>query len=229
MVGGHEEGRMAAPGTGVRREGVDLPDPAVAQALSAPLRRRIFDLIAGADHPTTVGELTAALGCNHNAVRQHLARLREAGLVDETVEHRETPGRPRYLYTATVLPNPYARLSRLLLSLYAHGGTPRATGREHGRRDAAIAATPDPIDALEDDARRNGFAPRRVAKGRRVELVLDACPLAEAAVDDPRTVCALHRGLAEGLVEGIGGARVETFSALDPYAAGCRITLRRTS
>jgi hypothetical protein len=117
----------------------------------------------------------------------------------------------------------------LLLSLYAHGGTPRATGREHGRGDATLAASADPIDAVEDDARRNGFAPRRVTKGRRVELVLDACPLAEAAVDDPRTVCALHRGLAEGLVEGVGGARVERFTAYDPYTAGCRITLRRTS
>ena len=220
---------MAGPNAGRRHELVDLPDPVLAHALSAPLRRRIFDLIAGAEHPTTVGELTEKLGCNHNAVRQHLARLREAGLVEETVEDRAKPGRPRYLYRATVPPNPYARLSRLLLSLYAHGGTPRATGREHGRVDATLAASADPIDALQDDARRNGFAPRRVTKGRRVELVLDACPLAEAAVDDPRTVCALHRGLAEGLVEEIGGARVESFAAHDPYEAGCRITLRRTS
>jgi hypothetical protein len=117
----------------------------------------------------------------------------------------------------------------LLLALYSHGGTPRATGREHGRVDATLAATKDPVDALEADARRNGFAPRRVTKGRRVELVLDACPLAEAAVDDPRTVCALHRGLAEGLVEGLRGARVEAFAAHDPYDAGCRITLRRTT
>ena len=220
---------MPAPDASVRQERVDLPDPALARALSTPLRRRIFDLIAGAEHPTSVGELTEKLGCNHNAVRQHLARLREAGLVEETIEDRTTPGRPRHLYRAAVPPNPYARLSKLLLSLYAHGRTPRATGREHGRADATVAASADAIDALEDDARRNGFAPRRVTKGRRVELVLDACPLAEAAVDDPRTVCALHRGLAEGLVEAIGGARVESFAVHDPYDAGCRIALRRTS
>jgi predicted ArsR family transcriptional regulator len=209
-------------------EPLDLPDPTLARALSAPLRRRIFDLIAVSERPVSVGELTETLGCNHNAVRQHLARLMEAGLVEETVEDRTVPGRPRKLYVASAPPNPYSRLARLLLSLRARGGTPRAAGREQGRIDAAYAATEDPIDALEADARRNGFAPRRVTKGRRVELVLDACPLADAAVDDPRTVCALHRGLAEGLVEELGGATVEHFTAHEPHTAGCRIGLRRT-
>jgi predicted ArsR family transcriptional regulator len=210
-------------------ESLELPDPALAQVLSVPLRRRIYDLIVEAEHPTSVGELTATLGCNHNAVRQHLARLRAVGLVEEEVEARAEPGRPRLLYRASPPPNPYARLSRLLLMLYGRGGTPRAAGREQGRADAALVDTTDPIDALEADARRNGFAPRRVTRGRRVEFVLDACPLADAAVDDPRTVCAIHRGLAEGLVDAIGGAEIDTFTANDPRAAGCRIGLRRTS
>jgi predicted ArsR family transcriptional regulator len=208
---------------------MSLPDLPLARVLSAPLRRRIFDLIAASHHPMSVVELTESLGCNHNAVRQHLARLRDAGLVEETVEERTQPGRPRYLYRATPPPNPYARLARLLLYMQARGGTARAAGREQGRVDASVAETIDPVDALEADARRNGFVPRRVSKGRRVDLVLDACPLAEAAIDDPRTVCALHRGLAEGLVEGLGGARVESFTAHDPRVAGCRIGLRRTS
>ena len=205
-----------------------LPDPSLAQVLSAPLRRRIFDLIAASEHPISVGELTDALGCNHNAVRQHLVRLRDAGLVDETVEDRTQPGRPRYLYRATPPPDPYARLARLLLDLYSGRDTPRSVGRQQGRADAAAGMTTDAIDALELDAHRNGFAPRRITKGRHIELVLDECPLAEAAIADPRTVCALHRGLAEGVVEGLGGARVESFTVHDPTAAGCRILLRRT-
>ena len=87
----------------------------------------------------------------------------------------------------------------------------------------------DALDALEADAARHGFSPRRVGHGRRVEIVLDACPFADVAVDDPATVCALHRGLAEGLVGGIGGARVETFVANNPYQAGCRVGVRRTA
>jgi predicted ArsR family transcriptional regulator len=213
----------------VETDSVDLPDPALARALSAPLRRRIFDLIAGSERPLSVGELTETLGCNHNAVRQHLVQLVETGLVEETQEERTKPGRPRYLYRATPPPNPYARLARLLLFLRARGGTARAAGREQGRMDAARAETNNAIDALEADARRNGFAPRRLTKGRRIDLVLDACPLADAAVDDPRTVCALHRGLAEGLVDELGGAAIESFTVHDPHAAGCRIGLRRIS
>ena len=95
--------------------GNDLPDPVLARAVAVPLRRRVLDLIRAADHPVTVAELTGALGCNHNAVRQHLARLRAAGLVAESSEVRTTPGRPRLLYTATERPNPYGRLAHLLL------------------------------------------------------------------------------------------------------------------
>lgn len=220
---------MTRPASVPPDESGGLPNPAIARALSAPLRRRILDLIAAADHPVSVGELTDALGCNHNAVRQHLARLTEVGLVRESVEDRTRPGRPRFLYRATPPPDPYARLARLLLFLRARGGTARAAGREQGRVDASHVAPMDPVDALEADARRNGFAPQRVTKGRRIDLVLDACPLADAAVDDPRTVCALHRGLAEGLVDGLGGARVESFVVHDPHTAGCRIQVRRTS
>jgi predicted ArsR family transcriptional regulator len=208
-----------------------LPDPVLARAVAVPLRRRILDLIREADRPVTVAELTEELGCNHNAVRQHLARLHEAGLVAEVQEERNKPGRPRLLYTATARPNPYARLARLLLVARRTGLSPRAAGRREGLAEIASEAieAADALDALEADAARQGFSPRRVGRGRRVELVLDVCPFAEVAADDPATVCALHRGLAEGIVEGVGGARVERFVANDPYRAGCRVGVRRTA
>jgi predicted ArsR family transcriptional regulator len=208
-----------------------LPDAVVARAVAVPLRREVLDLILKADHPVTVGELTDKLGCNHNAVRQHLAKLREAGLVAETREDRDRPGRPRLLYTATTPPNPYARLAQLLLVARQTGDTPRAVARRAGRAQAAAThfEHADALDALEADATRQGFSPRRVGRGRQVDLVLDTCPLADVAADDPATVCALHRGLAEGLVEGVGGANVETFAARDPYRAGCRVGVRRST
>jgi predicted ArsR family transcriptional regulator len=211
--------------------GSDLPDPALARAVAVPLRRKVLDLIRAADHPVTVAELTSALGCNHNAVRQHLARLRQAGLVAEESEERNTPGRPRLLYTDTVRPNPYARLAHLLLVARRFGLPPREAGRKQGRVEAASLAfvDADGLDALEADAARHGFSPRRVRRGRRVELVLDVCPFADVAADDPVTVCALHRGLAEGIMEGVGGARVETFVVNDPYRAGCRIGIGTTT
>ena len=206
----------------------DLPDSLLARALAVPLRRRILDLLLAADHAVTIAELTEELGCNHNAVRQHLARLRAAGLVAEETEARDKPGRPRLLYRATARPNPYARLARLLLAARRTGLSPRAAGRQAGHAEIASEAVDagDAVAALEADAARHGFAPRRVGRGRRVGLVLDACPFADVAADDPATVCALHRGLAEGIVERAGGARVETFVAKDPYRAGCRIGVR---
>jgi predicted ArsR family transcriptional regulator len=205
-----------------------IPDPELARVLATPMRRRIFDIVANADHAVSVGELTDALGCNHNAVRQHLAQLRAAGLVDEMQETRSTPGRPRLLYTPAVRPNPYAHLSRMLTRVIRERATPRAIGRDEGRTDAESSREEDPIDALESEAATLGFAPHRVERRQRVELVLEACPFAEVAAADPRTVCALHRGLAEGLVDKIGGARVDAFVVNDPYEGGCTISLRRT-
>lgn len=208
----------------------NLPDDALARVLAVPTRRRILDLVAAAGHAVTVAELTAALGCNHNAVRQHLAQLCAVGLVAESREERRHPGRPRLLYTAVARPDPYARLARLLLDARRSGDTPRATGRRGGRAQAASAPEgASALDALEADAARQGFAPRRVGKGRRAALVLDACPLADVAADDAATVCGLHRGVAEGIVDGIGGARVESFVVQDPKQAGCRVVLRSTT
>ena len=209
----------------------DLPDPVLARAVAVPLRRRVLDLVRAAERPVTVAELTGELGCNHNAVRQHLARLREAGLVAEVLEERNTPGRPRLLYAATARPNPYARLTRLLLVALRTGSSPRTAGRRAGLAEAASEAPNggDAFDVLEADAARHGFAPRRVGRGRQLELVLDVCPFADIAADDPTTVCSLHRGLTEGIIAGVGGARVERFDANDPHRAGCRVGLRRTT
>jgi DNA-binding transcriptional ArsR family regulator len=68
-----------------------------------------------------VAELTAHFGLNHNAIRQHLAKLVEAGLVVETTAAARGPGRPRLLYQVDPVAEsrwgvtgPYERLSVLL-------------------------------------------------------------------------------------------------------------------
>ena len=175
----------------------------------------------------TVAELTDALGCNHNAVRQHLARLCAVGLLEERIETRTSPGRPRLLYSPAQRPDPYARLAALLTEVVRSRSTPREVGRKQGRA-LGRELDGDPVDALEREAARQGFAPRRIERRSGTDLVLDACPYAGVAAEDPRTICALHRGLAEGLVEGRGGARVEALVVQDPYDAGCVLRVRRT-
>ena len=55
-----------------------------ARALGDPTRHAIFRYIADGDGPADVAEITAHFGLNHNAIRQHLAKLISAGLVVET-------------------------------------------------------------------------------------------------------------------------------------------------
>jgi len=202
--------------------------------LADPTRRRILDLVVASPAPITVAELTDTVGLHHNAIRQHLAQLCAAGLVIETREERQTPGRPRLLYRATrTAPldasDHYRRLAHLLLRVAQSGASALDVGRDVGHHDATRSRkTADPIAALEHETARHGFMPTRVTRGRRVELVLNHCPIADVAADDPATVCALHRGLAEGFLDTIGGARVTSLSAKDPYRAGCRIRLAST-
>lgn len=65
-----------------------------ARALGDATRYRLFRYIVEAAGPVGVGELTAHVGLNPNAVRQHLTVLKEAGLVTEKTEQREPRAAP---------------------------------------------------------------------------------------------------------------------------------------
>jgi DNA-binding transcriptional ArsR family regulator len=56
------------------------------RALASPARRRVLSLVK--DRPLAVGELADALGVSQPAASQHLAVLREAGLVTVAVDGR---------------------------------------------------------------------------------------------------------------------------------------------
>ncbi len=73
-----------------------------ARALGDPTRNAIFRYIDAASDPVGVAELTDHFGLNHNAIRQHLAKLRDAGLVVEELAAPSGPGRPPLRYR----PNP---------------------------------------------------------------------------------------------------------------------------
>lgn len=205
-----------------------------AKALGDPTRNRLFRYIADAPDPVGVAELTDHVQLNHNAVRQHLAVLKDAGLVVEEVEDRARPGRPRLLYQLHPeasgrwgTAGPYPWLATLLASAVRRNQDPRQAGHEEGHRRAAeLSGTGDAMDLLEREMEHRGFRPTKAEKGRRVEFVLGRCPFAEVAESEPGTVCQLHLGLAEGLTEGLGGLEVERLVAKDPNRAGCRLVVR---
>lgn len=221
-----------SPSTPTPRE-LQVPLQLEARALGDPTRHTMFRYIADASGPVDVAELTALLGLNHNAIRQHLAKLTDAGLVVETTARDGAPGRPRLLYeigpgveSRWGVAGPYERLSLLLTEMISTGNSAVEVGREAGRR-AKEAADPtgDEVERVVDVMARQGFDPEARRRRGGTEIVLHTCPFATTALADPDTVCALHLGLAEGLVEGTG-AVVHDLVRKDPRRAGCRLRIQ---
>ncbi len=207
---------------------------AEARALGDPTRHRIFRYIAAANGPVGVAELTDLVQLNHNSVRQHLAVLKNAGLVDEHVEQRIRPGRPRLLYRMNPdvggswgTEGPYELLATLLSEALRTDVSPREVGRLAGRRRARrMPVGSDTLKVLEGEMVAGSFRPVATPLENGCDFILERCPFVEVAAQDPTTVCQLHLGLAEGVAAELGqGATVELI-AKDPRRAGCCIRVR---
>lgn len=206
-----------------------------ARALGDPTRHGVFRYVAEAGHPVGVAELTDHFGLNHNAIRQHLAKLLGAELVVESRVSSGGPGRPRVVYEVDPtaesrwgVTGPYERLSLMLTEIIRTGDTPHDVGRRAGERyrSGTAVTAEDTIAEIEEAMAREGFEPDLRRIGDRVELVLQNCPFANTAAEDPHTICTLHRGIAEGVAGPDGGVVVDDLEARDPHEAGCRLCLR---
>ena len=202
-----------------------------ARALGDPTRHRIFRHILDSEAPVGVAELTDLLGLNHNAIRQHLAKLEGAGLVVRSLAPSRGPGRPRQLFE--VHPEAsvdwgnggaYQRLSLMLMEMLHSGDPAVAVGRRVGH-ESDPGLGPSAVDRLGDALAKGGFAPVLISDDQRPEFSLQRCPFVAAAEADPETVCSLHLGLAQGLAEQ-NGVIVEELSPRDPRRAGCRLRFR---
>jgi predicted ArsR family transcriptional regulator len=203
-----------------------------ARALGDPTRHQIFRYIADAGRPVDVAELTAHFGLNHNAIRQHLAKLVLAELVTEDLAHGQGRGRPRLNYrihpsveSRWGVTGPYERLSVLLTEMLRTGDSAEAVGRRSVRpRRLGATTVDDPLELLVDAMAQQGFEPEVRARGERVDVVLRTCPFATAAAVDPDTVCALHLGIAQGVADLTDGRLVvDELVPHDPRRANCRL------
>jgi predicted ArsR family transcriptional regulator len=202
-----------------------------ARALGDPTRFRIFRQVADAEGEVDVAELTARFGLNHNAIRQHLAKLVDAGLVVEATAPPSGRGRPRLVYALHPradsrwgVTGPYERLSLLLSEIVRSGETPVEVGRRAGRRRRlGTARAGDPVAELAAHMARDGFEPEVRRRGGEIEIVLRTCPFAATALVDPDTVCGLHLGMARGVAETAGGLVVDELVTHDPRRANCRL------
>lgn len=203
-----------------------------ARALGDVTRHAIFRYVAGSSEPVDIAELTDLFRLNQNAIRQHLAKLLDVGLIKESTARPGRPGRPRRLYEIAPgvesrwgVTGPYERLSLLLCEVIRSGRRPVEVGRQAGRTlKVAPGRGDDGIDQLANAMLRQGFEPKVRRRGAHADVVLGACPFASAAAVDPDIVCELHLGIAEGVAEDTG-AVVDGLDREHPRTAGCCLHL----
>lgn len=202
-----------------------------ARALGDPTRHEIFRAVADAGQPVTVAELTERFGLNHNAIRQHLAKLVGAELVVEAKAAPTGRGRPRLVYEVAPgadsrwgVQGPYERLSLWLAEVVRTGETPVEVGERVGRR-RRLGGRPDgdAVAVLVDEMARDGFEPTLRRRGDELTITLTTCPFASTALADPDTVCALHLGIARGVAADLDGLVVDELVPHDPRRANCRL------
>ncbi len=203
-----------------------------ARALGDPTRYAIFRYIADASEPVDVAEMTAYFELNHNAIRQHLAKLLDAELVVEEQGTRAGRGRPPFNYRIDPgadsrwgATGPYERLSLRLAEMGRTGESPEVVGRRAGRKLRGLPD--DPVEAIVGAMNSQGFDPEVRGRGKRIDVVLRTCPFETTALADPDTICSLHLGIAEGVAELAGGQLViDDLVRHDPRRANCRLRMR---
>jgi predicted ArsR family transcriptional regulator len=210
---------------------VGAPRLAVLKALGDNTRYAIYLELARSPRPLATAEIAETLGLHPNTVRPHLERMREVGLLDVETDARGAVGRPQHRYsvaadapTLGLEPATFPVLSRMLVQLAATAGlgTGEAVeaGREQGGLDAQHALVPRNGDrhvclrALVARLDALGFDPAVADDDGQATVAFTHCPFRELAERHPDVVCGLHRGLVEGFVDAVGGARVDTFHPL---------------
>lgn len=201
---------------------------------------RLIAALRGAGGPVDTATLAETLGLHPNGVREHLRRLAELDLVERERERREV-GRPRDLWR--LAPRAIARedredtgwamaraLARAIPATPERLREVQATGRTMGAELAEQVRpvrSDDPAETIDHALAALGFEPRRETAGDEIRYRLMVCPYAAAVHENQAVVCTLHRGVVDGVLEGLGiPARLTEFSPRDPDVAGCVVAVR---
>lgn len=191
----------------------------VAKALGEETRFDIFRRIADSAEPLSVKELVSQLGMHHSAVRIHLNKLEDAGLIYSKKRHIPgAVGRPQLAFlpgpralSITLPPRNYEFLARLAMELASARGDGPAPGefgmrwgRERMRKRAGIVDGPLPlgeaIDIVADELRSLGASCHCSRMNGGHQILETNCVFAEIAADHKPMVCDLHQGVARGML-----------------------------
>ena len=198
----------------------------VSKALGEETRFAIFQAVAEAETPLTVKDLVARFGMHHSAIRIHLNRLEEAGLIFSRRQHQKgAVGRPQlaFLPSETALnislpPRNYEFLARLAIDFMTRetDGAREAEafghewGREYIRSTAHGIDGPLPLeDALtvlrEEALRLGGRLEIAGLDGRGFALLERNCIFGELSPKYEPLVCDLHQSVMRGMLAELTG------------------------
>lgn len=194
-------------------------DPVAEPALGVS-RARVLSVLQNSPAPLGVDEVAERVHLHVNTTRFHLDALVGAGLAQRATETRNQPGRPRTLYAARpdaprTGERSYRLLAQILASYFAaEVPQPSQAAQRAGQVwGGYLAERPAPFEKIDvESASRQlvdvldgiGFAPEAKTSGRKRQLLLRHCPFREAAEQHTNVVCAVHLGLMQGLLAGIG-------------------------
>jgi len=199
---------------------------AILKALGDNTRYAIYLELARSARPRSTGEIAEALDLHPNTVRPHLERMRDVGILEQQVDNTGAVGRPQHRYSLVpdapslgLEPPVFPMLARMLVRMGALAGVATAeavdAGREQGVADASGFDPSTPCEeALMAQLDLLGFDPEIEGADGKVTVAFTHCPFRELAQANPDLVCGLHRGMVEGLVDTLGGARVDDFQSL---------------
>ena len=203
-----------------------------ARALGEETRFRIYRRLCLSGDPTSVSDLADAFSLHPNAIRQHLARLEQAGLATSRPHREGGAGRPRRLYRAVAdplvglgsrsVPALVALLQDALTDLPSERPVlvtlGEAWGRAWARRRKREEGTPRTrrgrAEVLAGELAVWGWDPRTRQDNGAMHLETARCLFPDASGRG----CALEEGLLAGLTEGLLNGRAASISV-----DGCRL------
>jgi len=178
-----------------------------------------------------IATLAEQLGVHPNTVRFHLEALLRTGRVEQVSAARSGPGRPAAWFRAVpgmdpTGPTQYRTLARILAADVAADPKSRERAIEAGRRWGALmageqedgdgehtaggegaaggghAATPatglEPLVAVLEEL---DFDPETDPPGHPGAVGLRHCPFLDLVEEFPGTICAIHLGLMQGVMQ----------------------------
>jgi predicted ArsR family transcriptional regulator len=223
-----------------------MPEPApieVYKALADDTRYRLYRYLRLSGRAVSIRELATRLSLHPNTLRPHLRRLEEAGLAASEVHRGATVGRPQVMYTAVAREEREGRDYRLLGEILAGliGGKRQleraeSVAREWGAylvgrsvpRPGARGPSGPNLAVLQEALAEAGFDPRfRRRSAKTVEISLRDCPFRDLLDEHRVLVCAVHKGLVEGMLGASQPSlRLAEFEPLADRTAVCRLVAR---